>query len=149
MYLKPITLSEDRTLKIYSSEDCQKLLEMYKIFYSKLGFNIPWIGYFIMKDERIVGSCGFKGTPKIGKVEIAYWTFREFEGQGVASFACRELITIAFKSNSRIIITAKTQPENNAATKVLQKNGFKFLGRIKGRNLDTVTAWKWALAGLN
>lgn len=37
----------------------------------------------------MVGSCSFAGQPKDGKVEIAYWTFKEFEEQSIASFACK------------------------------------------------------------
>lgn len=68
---------------------------MYDDFYAKIGFNIPWVGYFVVRENQIVGSCGFVGQPKDGKVEIAYWTFKEFEGQGIASLACKELVKIA------------------------------------------------------
>lgn len=147
MVLKPIALNEDKTLKIYSSDECQNLLKTYKEFYAKVGYNCPWIGYFIMKDDQVVGSCGFKGEPKFGKVEIVYWTFKEFEGQGVASFACKELVSIAVKSSSRITILARTKTVKNAATRILEKNGFHYRGIATGR--ITGSTWQWALQGFN
>src|SRR5918993_5043325 len=107
MNLRPITLIEDRTNEIYASPACQQLLDMYVGFYPKIGFNIPWIGYFVVRQDKIVGSCSFVGQPKDRKVEIAYWTFEEFEGQGIASFACNELVTIAYQADAGLTITAK------------------------------------------
>ena len=61
MKLKPITQQEDKTNEIYASADCQTLLAMYAEFYSKIGYNFPWIGYFVVSQDKIVGSCGFVG----------------------------------------------------------------------------------------
>lgn len=71
MNLKPITLQEDKTNEIYASADCQQLLNMYDHFYPKIGFSIPWVGYFVVRQNQIVGSCSFVGQPQDGKVEIA------------------------------------------------------------------------------
>ena len=66
---------------MYSSEDCQQLLKMYDNFYPQSGFRIPWIGYFILRQNQIVGSCGFVGhTGK--EVEIAYWTLKSLKDRG-------------------------------------------------------------------
>lgn len=47
-----------------------------------------FLGLHILRLERIrAGSCSFAGQPQNGGVEIAYWTFQEFEGQGMATFA--------------------------------------------------------------
>ena len=52
------------------------------------------------------------------RVEIAFWTFREYEGQDIASFAFRELIKIAYEANIKMAITAKTPPEGFAKINV-------------------------------
>jgi ribosomal-protein-alanine N-acetyltransferase len=90
-----------------------------------------------------VGTCGFTGQPKDGKVEIAYWTFKEFEGQGVASFACNELISMSKITDPTITITAKTAPEHNASTKILQNNGFEFSEIVQDDEIGD--AWLWTL----
>ncbi len=143
MKLKPITLNIDKSLKIYSSDNCQILIDSYNEYYPKIGYNLPWIGYFIIKDDKIVGSCGYTGKPVDGKVEIAYWTFKEYEGQGIASFACNELISISRKTDQAIKITAKTEPRNNVSTKILINNGFTFSEVVQDEEIGD--AWLWCL----
>lgn len=141
MILKPIALHEDKTNSLYASVDCQNLLNMYEEFYPKIGFHMPWVGYFIIKDEQVVGSCGFVGEPKDGSAEIAYWTFQEFEGQGIASFACKELVAIAYQADPNVTITAKTAPEHNASTIILEKNNFIFTRIVQDDEIGD--AWLW------
>lgn len=141
MKLRPINLQEDKSDRLYASDDCQMLLGMYDDFYPKTGFHRPWIGYFVMKADEVVGSCSFVGQPKDGKVEIAYWTFTAFEGQGIASFACKELVSIAYQADPKVTITAKTAPEKNASTKILEANNFVFTGIVQDEEIGD--AWLW------
>ena len=143
MELKAIELNVDKSKQIYSSDDCQMLLKTYDEYYQIIGYNLPWVGYFVIKENQIVGSCGFTGQPKDGKVEIAYWTFKEYERQGISSFSCRELIQISELADPAIIITAKTAPEHNASTKILQNNGFTFTGIVQDHEIGD--AWLWTL----
>lgn len=141
--LKVIAKQEDKRSEIYASADCQQLISMYEDFYSKIGFSIPWVGYFVVRQNEIVGSCGFVGQPENGQVEIAYWTFKAFEGQGIASFACKELISIAFQMDPTLTITAKTAPEYNASAKILENNGFLFSEVVQDHEIGD--AWFWIL----
>lgn len=141
MKLIPITQQEDKTKELYASEQCQMLLAMCDDFYEKVGYNIPWVGYFIIKQDKIVGSCSFVGEPKDGKVELAYWTFKEFEGQGIASFACKKLVAIAMQADPSLTITAKTAPERNASTKILENNHFAFKEIVQDDEIGD--AWLW------
>lgn len=143
MQLKPISIQEDKTKPEYASPECQQLLSMYEQFYPTIGFHLPWVGYFIISDNTIVGSCGFVGQPQHGKVEMAYWTFQPYEGKGIASFACKELIEIARKSDPGLTICAKTAPEKNASTRILEKNHFKFSEVVQDE--ETGDAWLWVL----
>ncbi|HMY84266.1 MAG TPA: GNAT family N-acetyltransferase [Saprospiraceae bacterium] len=141
MKLIPISLNEDKTNEAFASTDCQHLLRMYDDFYPQIGFNTPWIGYFVVRHNTIVGACSFVGQPQDGKVEVSYWTFKAFEGQGIASFACRELLNIAYKTDPGIIITAKTAPEHNASTKILENNHFVFTEIVQDHEIGD--AWLW------
>ncbi len=143
MELKIINTNEDKTNKIYSSTDCQQLINSMNEYYPKIGFNKPWVGYFVFNNYQVVGAGGFTGQPKDGKVEIAYGTFKEFEGQGIASFACKELISISKKTDPTITITAKTAPEHNASSKILQNNGFEFSEIVQDDEIGD--AWLWIL----
>jgi RimJ/RimL family protein N-acetyltransferase len=141
MTFKPISIDEDKTKEIYANPDCQEIFKSYPDYYFKMGYNPPWIGYFVIRDETVVGVGGFTGKPTDGKVEIAYGTFKEFEGQGVSSFSCKQLISIAKSTEPKIIITAKTSPEHNASTKILERNGFEFKGIVQDEGIGD--AWEW------
>lgn len=143
MELKSIELNVDKSKEIYASTNCQQLINIMNEYYPKIGFNKPWIGYFVFNNNQVVGTGGFTGKPNDGKVEIAYWTFKEFEGQGIASFVCKQLVAIAKQNDQDIIITAKTAPEYNASTKILQKNGFTFTEIVKDDEIGD--AWLWTI----
>jgi [ribosomal protein S5]-alanine N-acetyltransferase len=50
MKLVPITQQEDKTNELYASADCQMLFAMHDDFYPKIGYNFPWVGYFIVSN---------------------------------------------------------------------------------------------------
>jgi len=141
MTLKPIHIDEDKTKDIYANPFCQEIFKLYPDYYYKVGYNPPWIGYFVIRDERVVGVAGFTGQPKNDRVEIAYGTFKDYEGQGIASFSCKQLISIAKTADPAVIITAKTSPEHNASTKILERNGFEFTGIVQDDEIGD--AWEW------
>ena len=143
MELRLLKQSEDRTDPLFESADCQTLLQIYDDYYPKIGFHLPWVGYLVIRQNQVVGSCGFTGQPNDGKVEIAYWTFKEFEGQGVASFACKEMIKIANHADPKVTITAKTAPEHNASTRILENNKFIYSGIVQDEEIGD--AWLWTL----
>jgi ribosomal-protein-alanine N-acetyltransferase len=141
MIFQPILIDEDKTKEIYSNPDCHEIFKSYPAYYYKAGYNPPWIGYFVIRNNNVVGVGGFTGKPKDGRVEIAYGTFKEYEGQGIASFSCQQLIAISKTIDPKIIITAKTSPEPNASTKILERNGFEFAGIVQDEGIGD--AWEW------
>ena len=143
MTFEPILINEDKTKEIYSNPECQEIFKSYPEYYFKTGYNPPWIGYFVINVGTVLGVGGFIGQPKDGKVEIAYGTFKEYEGQGIASFSCQQLISIAKATDPQIIITAKTSPEQNASTKILERNRFKFTRIVQDEGIGD--AWEWVI----
>ncbi|MCE3229390.1 MAG: hypothetical protein K0S32_3941 [Bacteroidetes bacterium] len=143
--LHPIPVNEDNTKAEYASEDCQMLLKMWNDYYPQIGFHLPWIGYFVKRDDMIVGTAAFTGPPKNNKVEVSYWTFKQFEGQGISTASCRQLIEIAKKTDPKIAITAKTAPEKNSSTTILEKCGFVFSAIVQDHEIGD--AWEWVLPG--
>jgi [ribosomal protein S5]-alanine N-acetyltransferase len=143
MQLRILQENEDKTAKLFQSADCQALLHIYDAYYPKAGFSLPWVAYLVLRQDQVIGTCSFTGTPKDGKVEIAYWTFKEFEGQGIASFACKELIQIAQRAEPKITITAKTLPVKNASTRILEKNNFVYTEIVQDEEVGD--AWLWTL----
>ncbi|MFN0014683.1 MAG: GNAT family N-acetyltransferase [Saprospiraceae bacterium] len=141
--LVSIQPDEDPTKAEYASEDCKAALQMWANYYPKIDFQPPWIGYFVKLDNQIVGCCAFTGPPKQGRVEISYWTFAPFEGKGIATHACRALIELAQKADPSLTIFAKTAPEKNASTTILERCGFVFSGIVQDHEIGD--AWEWTL----
>ena len=133
----------DKSDPLLQTEQPLQLISIYEEFYSKVGFNPPWIGYYIMDGDKVAGTCGFTGKPVHNQVEIAYWTFAGYEGQGIATEACRHLILIAREASPGITITAKTEPRYNASTRILKKLGFMYRGVVQDHEIGD--AWQWEL----
>jgi RimJ/RimL family protein N-acetyltransferase len=70
-------------------------------FYSKIGFQPPWVGYLATMSGVPVGLGAFKGSPSANKVEVAYFTFPEKEGQGLGTQICGALVEIARSKDPR------------------------------------------------
>jgi RimJ/RimL family protein N-acetyltransferase len=143
--LEPIPLAVDRTKDLYAGAECRQLLEMWAAYYPKIGYHPPWIGYFIKRNGQIVGACGFTGPPKAHRVEVSYWTFTDYEGQGIATEACKQMVGIAKTAEPSIVITAKTQPFHNASTNILERNHFVFNGVVQDHEIGD--AWEWLFKG--
>jgi [ribosomal protein S5]-alanine N-acetyltransferase len=115
------------------------------LLYDKVGYAAPWLGYLALLDDSIVvGACSFKGAPVSGKVEIAYFTFPEFEGRGIATSMAHELVILARATEPGIIVTAQTLPERNASARILEKLGFAQMGT--GVDPDVGEVWEWELS---
>jgi len=128
------------------SEFITFVLQATRELYQRVGFSPPWIGYLAERDGVIVGVCGFKSPPQAGRVEIAYATVPEFQGQGIATELARQMICIAQESEPGIIVTAQTLPEVNASTSILTKLGFRNLGIIQHPEDGPVYDWELPLA---
>jgi RimJ/RimL family protein N-acetyltransferase len=91
-----------------------------------------------------VGICAFKGKPEGNRVEIAYGVMEEYEGRGIATEACRLLVEIARRTYKGIEVIAQTLPDNSASARVLEKNDFKFVGRVNHPEDGEVLEWVFA-----
>ena len=115
--------------------------------YRTSGFEPPWIGYLAVRDDRVVGTCAFKCAPVDGCVEIAYFTFPEFEGRGNATAMATELIAIARAARPDLLITSQTRAERNASNAILGKLGFTFAGPLL--HPEDGEIWEWHLGRPN
>jgi [ribosomal protein S5]-alanine N-acetyltransferase len=111
------------------------------VMYEALGFQPPWIGYLADRDGDIVGACTFKGPPQDGRVEIAYMTFPEFEGRGVATEMVRQLVKLAQDHDPRLTLSAQTPQQEGASTVILRRLGFVLHGPIT--DADESPLWQW------
>jgi [ribosomal protein S5]-alanine N-acetyltransferase len=136
--LKPINIGEKiDTQNVF----CKMVLDSQGEYYEKIGFQPPWISYLGVSGSDYVGVCSFKGSPKKGTVEIGYFTFPEHEGKGYGQFMCSSLVDIAQGFDPEVVISARTQPEYNASTSILKKNGFELQGVVIDDEDGEV--WEW------
>lgn len=137
-----IDIDESKNKRLKDFPECLPILATFPSFYKRVGYMQPWIGYFFSNNyNEIVGAGGYKGMPKKGSVEIAYTTFKKFEGNGIGTEICRQLVLLSKRTDSTLKITARTLPEDNASTRILKKNGFKLMGTVHDDEDGDV--WEW------
>lgn len=141
MRLLPIYETPEENEYYFQKPHCGEILEVYPSFYARVGFCPPWIGYFAELDGVLVGCGGFKGGPKNGMIEIAYGTFDEYRHRGIGTEICRLLTELSLRTDSRVSISARTLPENNYSSRVLEKNGFLSAGHVWDEEDGNVTEW--------
>jgi RimJ/RimL family protein N-acetyltransferase len=113
----------------------------YRQLYLVAGFAPPWIGYLAQENDVCVGSCGFKGPPVGKHVEIAYFTFPEYEGRGIATRMARALLRIVGETDAEVTATAQTLPQESASTAILKKLGFVLIGTVN--HPEDGEVWEW------
>ena len=141
--LRILDTRDDRTAPLFAAPECQELFQIYATYYAEHGFTPPWVAYWVLRDGQIVGTAGFVRAPQDGRVEIAYWTFAFYEGQGIATAACGLLLAIAREADASLIVTAKTAPEQNASTRILEQHGFRQTEVVQDHEIGD--AWLWEL----
>lgn len=120
------------------------VLEMTVKFYARIGYSLPWVGYFASIDGQLVGSAGFKGRPIHGRVEIAYGTFPAFQRKGIGTQICKALVEIALAADPGVTVTARTLRTKNYSTRILTKNGFVKVGTVVDPEDGKVWEWEYA-----
>jgi RimJ/RimL family protein N-acetyltransferase len=109
-----------------------------------------WGGYLAIDEARrqVVGTCAFTGAPDArGEVEIAYFTFPPFEGQGYGAAMAGALVARAAASGAVRLVYAHTLPEPNASTRILARHGFTQTGMAEDPDVGLVWRWERALDG--
>jgi ribosomal-protein-alanine N-acetyltransferase len=76
----------------------------------------------------IVGDIGFMGPPDGGAVEIGFSVIPDRRRRGYATQAANTLIDWAFRDPAIRLVTARSEPENEASARVLAAAGFVRVG---------------------
>jgi RimJ/RimL family protein N-acetyltransferase len=108
---------------------------------------LHWGGYLAVDTEtrQIVGSCAFKDAPSgDGVVEIAYFTYPDFEGRGYATAMARHLLQLAAGAPEVRRVIAHTLPESTASARILKRIGMTFVGEVVDPHDGLI--WRWERA---
>ena len=141
MELIPVKETLSQNGEFISNPLCLESIYITIDFYKKVGFIQPWIGYYARQNGVLVGVAGFKGQPINGIVEIAYGTFEKYRKQGIGTSICKQLVDLSLETDPSIKITARTLPEKNFSTRILEKNNFTLLGSVNDPEDGEV--WEW------
>jgi [ribosomal protein S5]-alanine N-acetyltransferase len=76
----------------------------------------------------VVGAGGYFGPPSDGHVEIGYSIAEGFRGRGFATELVGALLARALLEPGVRRVTARTQSDNRASIRVLERCGFLFAG---------------------
>ena len=89
-----------------------------------------WFARAIVRkeDERLIGHCGFHGTPEdVGRAEIGYTVFEPYRRQGYASEAVGGLLEWARTQGTRVVV-ASVLADNRPSLGVVARLGFEPTG---------------------
>jgi [ribosomal protein S5]-alanine N-acetyltransferase len=109
----------------WPDQELAGLLELYVKWLrddpSMLGYG-PWIA--IAREERVaVGSAGFVGRPKDGELELGYGIAEAHRNRGYATEAAAALLAWGLAQPGVERVIARSAPENEPSTRVLEKIG--------------------------
>lgn len=77
------------------------------------------------------------------RVEIAYFTFAEFERKSYATGMARSLAELALALDPQVIVAAQTLPNESASTTVLRRLGFSVHGTVDHPTDGPVWEWRY------
>jgi len=141
MELIPIKQHLHENQEFINHADCSKSLQMCIDFYERVGFNPPWICYYVQEGDQLVAAAAFKGKPVDNKVEIAYGTFDQYQNLGIGAKVADALVKLALKTDLTVRVTAQTLKEENYSVKILRKNNFVLIGTAMDE--DEGEVWEW------
>jgi RimJ/RimL family protein N-acetyltransferase len=145
----PIKQTAEENEEYINNPLCIETIFMSIDFYKKVGFTPPWICYYAEENGELVGNAAFKGKPVNNTVEIAYGTMEAQRQKGVGTRICKQLVELSYATDPAVRITARTLPEKNYSTRILEKNQFILLGTVMDPEDGEVYEWEYKGPFLN
>jgi [ribosomal protein S5]-alanine N-acetyltransferase len=103
---------------------------------------LGWFGWYALlrgaagAPPALAGNCGFKGRPDTrGSVEIGYSLLVPHQRRGLGTELVAGLVEWAFSHRAVERVLAETYPDFVASARVLEKNGFRPVGRGSSSDL--------------
>jgi ribosomal-protein-alanine N-acetyltransferase len=120
----------------------------FRYIYDKIvtqGQPTQWWSYLpvLAKTNMLAGSCGYKGAPADGRVEIGYEVAAGLRGQGLATEIAQALIANAFKHDNVQWVQAHTLAEENESGSVLKNCGMQKVEEIEDPEDGRI--WRWEI----
>ena len=143
MTLLPIKQTLEENEAFANNPLCKESLAMCIDFYKRVGFTPPWICYYVEENDELVGSAAFKEQPIYNTVEISYGTMENHRQKGIGTRICKQLVELSLATDPSVRITARTLPEKNYSTRILERNNFILLGFLTDPEDGEVWEWEY------
>jgi len=129
-YLSDPNVTNLTSYDIRTLEDAERLLRWHlNAWASRTG--LRW-GIARQTDDVVVGTIGFAWSdPKSGRAEIGYDLAAAMWNKGIATAACRTVLTFACHDIGAHRIEATVMDGNDASIRVLEKLGFRREGLLR------------------
>jgi len=88
------------------------------------------VNFAVDINGKVVGCIGFRNIEK-HKAEIGYWLGKKYWGKGIVSEALKHVSNFGFKNLKLKRIYAPIFVANKRSRRVLEKNKYKFEGKMK------------------
>jgi RimJ/RimL family protein N-acetyltransferase len=86
-------------------------------------------GWMVTLDRSVIGDCGIHGlADSAGVIEIGYGLAAPFRGHGYGTEMVAAMAAWLLEQSGVTAISAATMASNAASRRVLEKNGFEFVG---------------------
>ncbi|MGP4076370.1 GNAT family N-acetyltransferase [Halobacillus sp. K22] len=113
----------------YTLEDAQNWIRTHEEWI-KEGKAYP-MAMVLKSTNELVGTMTLRVDHKHQKGELAYWVGRAYWGRGYASEAAARMVEYGFKTLNLHRVWSAAMSENPASTRVMQKAGLSYEGRLK------------------
>jgi len=140
--LRPFRKGDEKSLRMNINDyDIYKFTERIPYPYTLKDANW-WIKYcksekakkkliFAIEIEKEVVGCVALESIEWHRAEIGYWLSKKYWNNGIISDAIKIITNIGFKNLKLKRIYADVVANNKASIKVLEKNGYKYEGRLR------------------
>ncbi|PRO65037.1 GNAT family N-acetyltransferase [Alkalicoccus urumqiensis] len=88
--------------------------------------------FAVLLKQKMIGVCEFKlVSPEDQTGEISYILHPDYWGRNIGSTAAETITDYGFQHHHAWRIQATCAPDNKASSRVLEKNGFQYEGRLR------------------
>lgn len=112
------------------------------------------LAIFHKGDEKVIGGVGIRRAGERSQIaDMGYAVNPKYQGQGLATEACREILNFGFKELGLIVVWATCDTENISSWKVMEKLGMtrihegigtrKYKGKISDEYRYEITRSQW------
>lgn len=140
---RAIDLERDKADPAFAEGELKEWLAGWEAYFPVIGIHPPWIGYWMVKGEEVIGTVAFKGPPVNNTVEISYGLLEEHRGKGYMKPGCKWAVELARRTDPNLVITATTAPFENPSTGVLKANGFVYTRVVQDHEIGDAWEFVW------